>query len=100
MAVVVARPGNLMETSIVSEVLSALEALKDYGQPGFWILVSILIVLALVIAAAVYQRIVIKRSQTPPKATQFEAIAADLRKRTCCCFCSFSFSSRFLRPSS
>ena len=37
----------------------------------------------LVIAAVVYQRIVIKRFQTPSKATQenFEAIAADLRKR-------------------
>jgi hypothetical protein len=72
-----------METSIVSEVLSALEAVKHYGQPGFWILVSILILLVLVIAAAVYQRIVIKRSQIPSKATQenFEAIAADLRKR-------------------
>jgi len=42
-----------------------------------------LIVLVLVIAAVVYQRIVIKRFQTPSKATQenFEAIAADLRKR-------------------
>ena len=42
-----------------------------------------MIVLVLVIAAVVYQRIVIKRFQTPSKATQenFEAIAADLRKR-------------------
>src|SRR5438034_7132752 len=74
--------GNSMEKSIVSEVVSALEAVKSYGQPGFWILlVSILIVL-LVIAAVVYQRIVIKRFQTASKATQehFE-IAADLRKR-------------------
>jgi hypothetical protein len=72
-----------MEKSIVNEVVSALEAIKDYGQPGFWILVSILIVLVLVIAAVVYQRIVIKRFQTPSKTTQenFEAIAADLRKR-------------------
>jgi hypothetical protein len=72
-----------MENSIVNEVLSALEAVKDYGQPGFWILVSILIVLVLVIAAPVYQRIVIKRFQTASKAPQenFEAIAADLRKR-------------------
>ena len=71
-----------MEKTIVSEVVSALEAVKSYGQPGFWILlVSILIVL-LVIAAVVYQRIVIKRFQTASKATQehFE-IAADLRKR-------------------
>jgi predicted Holliday junction resolvase-like endonuclease len=73
-----------MEESIVDEAVSALEAVKSYGQPGFWILlVSILIVLVLVIAAVVYQRIVIKRFQTPSKATQenFEAIAADLRKR-------------------
>jgi predicted Holliday junction resolvase-like endonuclease len=71
-----------MEKTIVSEVVSALEAVKSYGQPGFWILlVSILIVL-LVIAAVVYERIVIKRFQTASKATQehFE-IAADLRKR-------------------
>ncbi len=72
-----------MEQSIVNEVVSALEAVKSYGQPGFWILLSILIVLVLVIAAVVYQRIVIKRFQTASKATQenFETIAVDLRKR-------------------
>jgi predicted Holliday junction resolvase-like endonuclease len=73
-----------MEKSIVNEVVSTLEAIKGYGQPGLWILLaSILIVLVLVIAAVVYRRIVIKRSQTLSKATQenFEAIAADLRKR-------------------
>ena len=72
-----------MEKSIVNEVVSALEAVKSYGQPGFWILLSILIVLVLVIAAIVYKRIVIKRFQTASKATQenFETIAADLRKR-------------------
>src|SRR5215467_14341330 len=72
-----------MDKSIVNEVVSALEAVKSYGQPGFWILLSILIVLVLVIAAVMYQRIVIKRLQTASKATQesFETIAADLRKR-------------------
>ena len=73
-----------MEKSIVNEVVSALEAVKSYGQPGFWIiLVSILIVLVIVIAAVVYQRIVIKRFQTASKPTQenFETVAADLRKR-------------------
>jgi len=72
-----------MDKSIVNEVVSALEAVKSYGQPGFWILLSILIVLVLVIAAIVYKRIVIKRFQTASKATQenFETIAADLRKR-------------------
>jgi hypothetical protein len=72
-----------MEKSFVNEVVSALEAVKSYGQPGFWILLSILIVLVLVIAAVVYQRIVTKRFQTASKATQrnFETIAADLRKR-------------------
>jgi predicted Holliday junction resolvase-like endonuclease len=72
-----------MEKTIVNEVVSALEAVKSYGQPGFWILlVSILIVLVLVIAAVVYQRIVIKRFQTASKATQdFETVAADLRRR-------------------
>src|SRR5262249_56787109 len=39
--------GNSMEKSIVNEVVSALEAVKSYGQPGFWILLSILIVLVL-----------------------------------------------------
>ena len=72
-----------MDKSIVNEVVSALEAAKSYGQPGFWILLSILIVLVLVTAAVVYKRIVIKRFQTASKATQenFETIAADLRKR-------------------
>jgi len=71
-----------MEKSIVNEVVSALEAIKSYGQPGFWILL-VLIVLILVIAAVVYQRIITKRSQTASKAAQenFESIAADLRKR-------------------
>jgi predicted Holliday junction resolvase-like endonuclease len=71
-----------MEKSIVNEVVSALEAVRSYGQPGFWVLL-VLIVLVLVIAAVVYQRIVIKRFQAPSKATQenFEAIAADLRTR-------------------
>src|SRR5215813_8496710 len=75
--------GNSMEKSIVNEVVSALEAVKSYGQPGFWILLSILIVLVLVIAAVVYQRIAIKRFQTASKATQenFETKAANLRKR-------------------
>jgi hypothetical protein len=71
-----------MEESIVNEVVSALEAVSR--QPGFWkLFVSILTVLALVIAAVVYQRIVIKRSQTISKATQenFDTKAADLRKR-------------------
>jgi hypothetical protein len=72
-----------MDKSIVNEVVSALEAVKSYGQPGFWILLSILIVLVLVIAAVMYQRIVIKQFQTASKATQenFGTIAADLRKR-------------------
>ena len=72
-----------MDKSIVNEVVSALGAIKSYGQPDFWILLSILIVLVLVIAAVMYQRIVIKRFQTASKATQenFETLAADLRKR-------------------
>jgi len=72
-----------MEKSIVNEVVNAIEAVKSYGQPGFWILLSILIVLVLVIAAVMYQRIVINRFKPASKATQenFETIAADLRKR-------------------
>ena len=46
-----------MEKSIVNEVVSALEVVKSNGQPGFWILLSILIVLVLVTAAVVYKRI-------------------------------------------
>ena len=64
--------------------MSALEAVKNNGQPGFWILLSILIVLVLVIAAVVGQRIVTKRLfQRASKATQenFQTKAADLRKR-------------------
>ena len=72
-----------MEKSIVNEVVSALEVVKSNGQPGFWILLSILIVLVLVIAAVVGQRIVTKRLQRASEATQenFETKAADLRKR-------------------
>jgi hypothetical protein len=72
-----------MDKSIVHEVVSALEAIKSYEQPGFWILLGILMVLVLAIAAVMYQRIVIKRFRTASKATQenFETIAADLRKR-------------------
>ena len=71
-----------MDKSILNEVMSALEAIKSYGQPGFWILLSILIVLVLVIAAVMYQR-VINRFKPASKATHehFETIAADLRKR-------------------
>src|SRR5215467_6715043 len=75
--------GNSMEKSSVNEVVSTLDAVKSNGQPGFWILLSILIVLVLVIAAVVSQRIVTKRFQRGSKATQenFETKAADLRKR-------------------
>ena len=72
-----------MEKSIVNEVVNAIEAVKSYGQPGFWILLSILIVLVLVIAAVMYKRIVINRFKPASKATHenFETIAGDLRKR-------------------
>jgi len=72
-----------MEKSIVNEVMNAIEAVKSYGQPGFWILLSILIVLVLVIAAVMYKRIVINRFKPASKATHenFETIAGDLRKR-------------------
>jgi len=72
-----------MDKSIVNEVVNAIEAVKSYGQPGFWILLSILIVLVLMIAAVMYQRVVINRFKPASKATQenFETIAADLRKR-------------------
>src|SRR5260370_5896159 len=75
--------GNSMDKSIVNEVVRGREGVKSYGQAGFWILLSILIVLVLVIAAVMYQRIVIKRFKPASKATQenFETIAADLRKR-------------------
>jgi flagellar biosynthesis/type III secretory pathway M-ring protein FliF/YscJ len=71
----------VQKSSIVNEVVTALEA--PYGEPGFWILLGILVVLVLVIAAVVYRRIVIKRSQARSQAAQenFETTAADLRKR-------------------
>jgi hypothetical protein len=72
-----------MDKPIVNEVVSALEAVKSYGQPGFWILLSMLIVVVLVIAAVVSQRIVTKRFQRGSKGNtgELETKAADLRKR-------------------
>jgi uncharacterized protein YneF (UPF0154 family) len=70
--------------TIVAELVNFFQTLRSYGRPGFWIfLVSILIVVALVIGAFVYKRIVTKRLRAASNATQenFETIAADLRKR-------------------
>ena len=64
-----------MEKSSVNEVVSTLDAVKSNGQPGFWILLSILIVLVLVIAAVMYQRIVINRFQTASKAVVISGLS-------------------------
>ncbi len=68
--------------TVVAELVSFLEALKSGSLFALILLVVVLIGLALIIAAIAYQRVVIKR-ETASKAAQenFEAIAADLRKR-------------------
>jgi Tfp pilus assembly protein PilE len=69
---------------VFAELVSFLEALKSGSPFHYLILLAVVVVgLALTIAAVAYQRVVIKRSQTASKAAQenFEAIAADLRKR-------------------
>jgi uncharacterized membrane protein (DUF106 family) len=70
--------------TVVAELVSFFQALKS-GSPFHYVilLAFVLIGLALTIAAVAYQRVVITRSQTASKAAQenFEAIAADLRKR-------------------
>jgi Flp pilus assembly protein TadB len=68
--------------TVVAELVSFLEALKS-GSPFALILLAVVLIgLALIIAAAVYQRVVIKR-ETASRATQenFDTIAAELRKR-------------------
>jgi Skp family chaperone for outer membrane proteins len=70
--------------AVFAELVSFLEALKSGSPFHYLILLAVVVVgLALTIAAVAYQRVVIKRSQTASKAAQenFEAIAADLRKR-------------------
>ncbi len=69
---------------VVAELVSFLEALKSGSPFHYLILLAVVVIgLALTIAAVAYQRVVIKRSQAASKAAQenFEAIAADLRKR-------------------
>jgi hypothetical protein len=70
--------------TVVAELVSFFQALKSGSLFDYLILLAaVLIGLALIIGAVVYRRVVIKRSQAAAKATQenFEAIAADLRKR-------------------
>jgi hypothetical protein len=70
--------------TIVAELVSFFQALKSGSLCGYLILLALVLIgLALITAAVAYQRIVIKRFQTPSKTTQenFETIAADLRKR-------------------
>ena len=69
--------------TVVAELVSFFQALKS-GSPFHYLILLALVVTGLALIATVaYQRIVIKRFQTASKATQenFEAIAADLRKR-------------------
>jgi len=66
--------------TVVAELVSFFQALKG-GSPFAWALV--LIGLALTTAAVAYQVIAIRQRKAASQATQenFEAIAADLRKR-------------------
>src|SRR6516225_2221430 len=66
--------------TVVAELVTFFQALKG---GSVFILAPVLIGLALTIAAVAYQVIAIRRFQTASKATHenFEAIAADLRKR-------------------
>ena len=69
--------------TVAGELVSFFQALKS-GSPFHYLILLALVVTGLALIATVaYQRIVIKRFQTASKATQenFEAIAADLRKR-------------------
>src|SRR6266480_4867761 len=70
--------------TVVAELVSFFQALKSGSVFHYLILLAVVLIgLALTIAAVAYQRIVIRRFHTAPKATQedFETIAADLRKR-------------------
>jgi hypothetical protein len=70
--------------TVVAELVSFFHALKSGDPFGYLILLALVLSgLALIIVTVAYQRIAIKRFQTASKATQenFEAIAADLRKR-------------------
>jgi predicted Holliday junction resolvase-like endonuclease len=70
--------------TVDTELVSFFQALKSGSVFHYLILLAVVLIgLALTIAAVAYQRIVIRRFHTAPKATQedFETIAADLRKR-------------------
>ncbi len=69
--------------TVVAELVSFFQALKSGSLFGYLILLALVVTGLALIAAVAYQRIVIKRFQAASKATQenFEAIAADLRKR-------------------
>jgi hypothetical protein len=70
--------------TVVAELVSFLQAVKSGSLIGYVILLAfVLIGSASVIVALVYRRILNERRRTTAKATQenFEAIAADLRKR-------------------
>jgi hypothetical protein len=59
-----------MDKTVVNEVAATLEQLRSSGQIGFWILLAVLVaLLALGIAAIVYQRIVIARFEATSRAT-------------------------------
>jgi hypothetical protein len=67
--------------TVVAELVSFLEALKSGSPLALILLAVVLIGLALIIAAVVYQRVLIKRATASTTQENFEAIAADLRKR-------------------
>ena len=69
--------------TVFAELVHFFQTLKSGGLSAHLILLALVLVGLGLIVAVAYQRFVIKRSQMASKATQenFEAIAADLRKR-------------------
>jgi hypothetical protein len=69
--------------TVFAELVHFFQTLKSGGLSAHLILLALVLVGLGLIVAVAYRRFVIKRSQMASKATQenFEAIAADLRKR-------------------
>jgi hypothetical protein len=73
---------TVMDKTVVAELSATLAALRSAGETGFWILaISLLIVIALVAIALVYQRMVIGRFQAASRATEetFKGVDAQLK---------------------
>lgn len=73
-----------MDKTIVNEVAATVATLRSSGETGFLILLLCLIaIIALAVAAMLYQRIVINRFESASKATQdhIKAIETNLKER-------------------